>query len=174
MIWYRMGKPIASVLLENIPNNYNGQKPVQTVLSAWMTDWGERALSLDEQVNFQLDKRLVEEKVEMLRRHTRVAENMQDLAVQQFERHEEDTDYIPASTALRMLTEGIRIERESRGIPGMLEKLANKDDDGILDDIKKLVKKSVEAKQDDISIIDLEVSDVEDSGTEDSELENSD
>jgi len=164
-----MGKPSSSVLRDSIPEDHKGIKPHTDTLNAWVGGWLDRANHLDEQVNYQLDKRLIQEKVDMLRRHTVVAENMQNMAVEQFESHKDDLDYITANTALRMLTEGIRIERESRGIPGMLEKMASKDDEAILDDIKKLVKKSTEAGGDTVNIIDLEISDIEDSELEDSD-----
>lgn len=158
-IWYKMGRPSAPRLKLAIPDE-RGNVPGDHTLKNWCSEWEERANSLDQQALDTMDTKLIQEKVEMLHRHTQVAEKMQSLAVEEIEAHlignGRDPDWLTASAAIRLLVEGIRIERESRGIPGMLQKIANRTDEEILDDIKGLVEKSYKKTQYEAETIDGE------------------
>jgi hypothetical protein len=50
----------------------------------------------------------------------------------------EKQDELSSNALVRLLIEGIRIERESRGIPQALEKMVNKTDEELLDEIAQL------------------------------------
>jgi len=54
----------------------------------------------------------------------------------------ENQDVLSAPAAVRLLVEGIRIERESRGIPAALDKMQNMSDEQLLDEIKELMTSS--------------------------------
>lgn len=155
-----MGRISASRLIKHIPDE-EGHYPTQSTLYAWINtnEWNERGNELDQKVMNTLDATLIQEKVEMLHRHTQVAEKMQSLAVDAIEKHlieERDPEWLTASSAIRLLTEGIRIERESRGIPGMLEKISKRSDEDLLEDIKKLTEKAVQENRKNAEAIDGE------------------
>lgn len=138
-LWYQKGKPSVPVLCNNIPDDWGGIPHVKT-LSKWIhDDFVPMADRLDEEVEIQLRNRLVSEKLEMLARHAQLGMEMQNLAVEYLEKHKED---ITSAAAVRLLVEGWRIERESRGIPTALEKLSKMSDDELLDEVKQLLSNS--------------------------------
>jgi len=93
---------------------------------------------------------MVAEKVKMLDRHAKTGVKMQDMAIEYIEEHK---DEIRIPTALKMLVDGVEMERASRGIPQALEKMLNKSDDDILRAVQELMNKgSVEIEQIESSI----------------------
>ena len=48
-------------------------------------------------------------------------------------------DELTASASVRLLVEGLRIERESVGIPEMFEKMQDKSDQELLEEVQKLI-----------------------------------
>jgi hypothetical protein len=55
---------------------------------------------------------------------------------------DENESNLSANAAVRLLIEGIRVERESKGVPQAVEKMMNKSDDELVEDIHKLLKDS--------------------------------
>src|SRR4030043_639825 len=78
-LWYKVGKPNAKKLYNFVENDpITGSKPSVTGLTSWTkNDFYEEAEKLDLQVAAEMEGRLVQEKVEMLRRHTEVGLKMQ-------------------------------------------------------------------------------------------------
>lgn len=91
---------------------------------------------LDEEVSRQLSERLIAEKVQMLNAHAAVASEMQNMALTYLRGNPEKLN---SNTALRLLVEGVRIERESRGIPRTLEKMSEKSDEDLLAQIEDML-----------------------------------
>jgi len=137
-IWYNAGKPNHRVLYNMMPpDETTGALPKQGTLADWMAgEFTEKALELDRQVMEQINSELVAEKVEMLRRHSKTGQMMHDEAVRWIETHKDD---LTASTAIRMLVEGIRIERESRGLPEALKKMMSMNDEELLEEVQTLL-----------------------------------
>lgn len=140
MLWYRMGKPAAHKLAEVMEVDANtGGKPSLPVLRNWIANFKEQATFLDSQVARELEDHLVAEKVEMLDRHAKAGVKMQDMAIKYLDEH---ADEIKVPMAVKMLVEGVRIERESRGVPQALEKMMSKSDDDLLKDVVALLNKA--------------------------------
>lgn len=138
--WYRLGKPAAHKLLEVIEADVNtGGKPSLPVLRNWIVNFREQAKFLDDQVAKELEERMVAEKVEMLDRHAKLGVNLQDMAIKYLDEHESE---IKAPVAVKMLVEGVRIERESRGIASALEKMLEKSDDDLLKEVMVILNKA--------------------------------
>lgn len=141
-LWYNAGKVVSADLHEIIPipeTNF-GRKPSVQTLTNWIhTDFVNRATDLDKGVQETMNKALIASKVEMLQRHIQVAKKMEDLAIKYLE---ENTKDFTTAAAVRLLVEGIRIERESTGIPGMLDKMIEKSDEELLEMVKELVQES--------------------------------
>ena len=120
-----------------IPASWGKEPPTEETLRLWIK--GERFQSLsedlDKQVSIELESRLVKEKVEMLSRHAKLGVYMQDMATVYLEGHK---DSLSANAAVRLLIEGIRVERESKGIPQALEKMMSKTDAELLEEVKEL------------------------------------
>jgi hypothetical protein len=141
MSWYSLGKPGGLKLHENIEIDVltNG-KPSIPLLRNWIeNDFKERAIFMDSQVAKELEEHMVKDKVEMLDRHAKVGVALQDKAMKYINEHE---DEMKIPFALKALVEGVRIERESRGVASALEKMLDKSDDDLLKEVIALVNKS--------------------------------
>lgn len=138
-IWYNHGRPSAKLLVQFISPDMDewGRIPNWSTIEGWLEHlFVPRANELDAAVKSRLDALLVSEKVDMLKRHAEVGVQMQDMAIQYLN---ENSDEISAPAAVRLLVEGIRIERESRGIPAALDKMMNMSDEELTDELKKLM-----------------------------------
>jgi hypothetical protein len=140
-LWYKAGKPAANRLVGMLPNPVDfgiASGPVSLdYLRRWIhDDFRDRADRLDTEVGLQMEKRLIEDKVAMLEGHTQIANTMQQMALEYLTANR---DKLNANAAVRMLVEGVRIERESRGIPRTLEKLGEKSDEELLKEIKNIM-----------------------------------
>lgn len=139
--WFRMDKPGAKRFYIAIGTDpVTGRKPHFETVQDWITkDFKPFAANLDEQIQDEMNNRLVAEKVEMLERHTATAREMQNLSIEWLRLHK---DNLNAISAARLLVSGIEIERMSAGIPKMLEKLANMKDEDLMKRIQDIVSRS--------------------------------
>ena len=120
-----------------IPANWGNEIPTANSLHLWIQGekFQSQAEDLDKQVSIELESRLVKEKVEMLSRHSELGVYMQTMAKDYLEANESS---LSANAAVRLLIEGIRVERESKGIPQALEKMLSKTDEELLEEVKSL------------------------------------
>lgn len=141
LLWYNGGRPGGKKLRQMIPDNWGENKPTSNSLQLWIhgEKFQSQAEELDKQVSIELESRLVKEKVEMLSRHADLGVYMQDMATVYLEKNK---DSLSSNAAVRLLIEGIRVERESKGIPQALEKMMNKTDEELLEEVMKLTEGS--------------------------------
>jgi len=140
LIWYQNGKPSARMVHNLLPPDEFGEHPSVDVVASWIKeDFDKRAEELDRQINAQIAARMVQVKVEMLERHAEIGQEMQETALRWIDEHKDD---LSPSSVIRLLVEGVRIERESRGVPEALEDIAKKSDEQLLEEIQKLFKVS--------------------------------
>lgn len=138
-IWFNHGKPGAHSLLPYISGDMDewGRIPTLSLLSQWITDdFKPRAEKLDQAIKEKLDALVISEKVEMLKRHADLGTRMQNIAINYLN---ENLDELSAPAAVRLLVEGVRIERESRGIPAALDKIRDMSDEQLMEQIKGLM-----------------------------------
>ena len=141
LIWYQAGKPSSVDLMKRIPfpKTNMGNKPTMLTLRNWITDmFTDRGREMDEEVKVAMTESMVKTKVEMLKKHIEVGQEMQHLALDWMRDHK---DELTASASVRLLVEGLRIERESVGIPEMFEKMQDKSDQELLEEVQKLIEK---------------------------------
>lgn len=137
MIWYRNGKPSPTHLLDVLPiDELVGRKPGIPCLKNWVKDFEQQAHDLDMQVSEELNKRMIAEKVEMLHRHAGDSKAIQEWAMDFLKEHKGD---FTVSTATRLWVEATRIERASRGIPSMFDKINDATDEDLLKELQKVV-----------------------------------
>ncbi|MBC8550868.1 MAG: hypothetical protein H8D23_14585 [Candidatus Brocadiales bacterium] len=135
-IWYMQGKPVPHTIYDEIPKDNRGRKPQMTTFKHWCyTEFTEKAKERDEEVKKELVGMDVAIKVEMLQRHADLGKRMIDLGATYLEEHK---DEITAHSAVRLLVEGWRIERESRGLPSALDKVAKMSDRDLLAEVSQL------------------------------------
>jgi len=137
--WYACGKPNAKKLqgLLEKPEPESGKFPSPSILKIWIdNEFVAQAIFLDEKVALELENRLTSEKIEMLSRHATIGKGMQETAMSWLE---DNPDLGNARTAITMLVEGLKVERESRGTSQMGEKFSKLRDDQLIDKLKELV-----------------------------------
>ncbi len=134
--WYRNGKPASGKLHGLIEPTPSKTIPSENTLKKWIDEFKVSAEPIDKQVVEFVSERAITEKVEMLTRHARIGQDMQDLAIDYLERNKEK---INQNSAVRLLIEGIRIERESRGLPTMITKIQDASNEDLLKQIQVLM-----------------------------------
>jgi len=153
--WYTNSKRGAIYVLDNIPIKIDwvtGSELTRSQVNSWIYDrFTEYAEYLDEEVTKKFDQQMIEERVIMLTRHADEAQKLQKWAMEYIEEEGLET----ARNAVTALVQGIKIERESRGLP-MTELLALKDktDAELVATLRDMVKES--------NILELEPAEVED------------
>jgi hypothetical protein len=153
-LWYSSGRPSNVRLAAMLPNpadyGITTGYPSQRTLHVWTDKYfKDRGAAFDAEVSRQLAERLIAEKVAMLDSHAKIASEMQEISLTFLRTHK---DQLSPNSAVRLLVEGVRIERESRGIPRTLEKLADRSDEDLMKQIEDMLLRSP-----------MEVSPIEDS-----------
>jgi len=143
--WYINGKPNQKKLKDLLeePEPSTKQFPQPSTLKTWIdNEFTAEAIFLDEQIAQELERRLVSEKVEMLGRHAKTGQKMQNIALEWFEGNKDEDGMVDlgnARTAITMLVEGMKTEKESRGTVIVAEKFAKMTDEQLVDKLKELV-----------------------------------
>ena len=139
-MWYSAGKPNVRQLYQMLSDNPDGKKPSHTSLHKWIKEeFLERAMEMDQEVVDALQEKLIQSKVEMMERHVEVSKKMIEKGFKVLDDPNVD---ISVGNAVRMVIEGVRIERESNGIPEMLRKMAMMTDEQVIKTIEQLASKS--------------------------------
>lgn len=141
LLWMRNHQPGARKLLEMVPQDWKYKPPSENVVRKWIkTEFADRKARLDRDMQDAIEAQLIQEKVDMLYRHGQIGRTMQTLAMDRLD--DIKAEDLPAHAAVRLLVEGVRIERESVGLPQALEKLLSSNDEEILDRIEQLTEES--------------------------------
>jgi hypothetical protein len=138
VMWYNAQKPSANEFWAKLRENNPEMCPSLRELARWITDdFAYKALELDNKVEAQMDKTLIENKLEMLERQALAGQKMQDMAWAFLDENGLGT----AKNAISLLVHGVRIEREARSVPGFMKDLSKKTDSELLDELKDLLAK---------------------------------
>jgi hypothetical protein len=151
--WYKSGRPNGEKFLAAVPVDKDGRKPHLVHLNEWrsLQNWDLRADVMDTEVARQIEKRAIEEKVEMFTRHAALGKDLQERGMEFFDTHGIEKD----STALKMIISGVEMEKVSRGLPDALMAISEMQDD----DLKGLVGKLLQhfdPNETNINVNDLE------------------
>jgi hypothetical protein len=140
MLWYSAGKPNVRQLYQMLPDNPDGRKPSHATLHIWVKEeFMEKAMQMDQEVIDAMQDKMIQSKVEMLERHVELSRKMQAVGFKVLDQPNVD---ISVGNAVRLIIEGVRIERESNGIPDMLRKMALMTDDQLMKEIQDIATKS--------------------------------
>ena len=140
LIWYKHGRPAMTEILKFIPpEELSGDIPRYQTIGIWAKNfaWHERADVLDAEVSRLVEIQAINEKVAMLQRQAKLGEMLQDKGKEYFDTHVIDND----RTALGAIKTGVEIERNARGIPDALLKIAEMRDEELGDVVSKLLAK---------------------------------
>jgi hypothetical protein len=155
-MWYRSSRPSMVELQKIMPMDENGRKPHSHVLTNWKHAfaWDTWADGLDAKISDQLDMTVVEERVQMYKKHAEMGQQLADRGMEYINKNGVETD----NAAIRAIVEGIGIEGKNRGLADALSRVFSMSEKEIDVELKKLLT----TKGGDDGIIDLEASDVED------------
>lgn len=136
-IWYSKGKPEPQKFCSMLPDLLDGiKKPSLATIKIWLKkDFKQMSLVLDEQVTKEMEARLVQDKIAMLTRHANLGERMQSMGLEYLDNNPTELN---AHAAVRLVVEGWKIERESRGMPALLQEIMSASDDELLEEVKRL------------------------------------
>jgi hypothetical protein len=143
MLWYNQGRPgysrLSTIIGKNLPPDANGRYPSKPVLIKWIEEeFVSMAMDLDEQIANQLEVKIVSEKIKMLEEHAKIGHELASMGLE----HLKESGLGNARNALTAVIEGLRIERESRGVPQISEKLAKMSDEELLGQLTELISSS--------------------------------
>jgi len=140
-VWYNSGKPGGNALRDIIqPVLGTTVRPTKNqLIQLIQTVFSQRATDLDAQAVNAMTEQVVGEKVAMLKRHSELGRKMQTMALEYLDAHADDLN---PQTAARLLVDGVRIERESAGIPEAIEKMTAMSDTDLLNEVEKIIKGS--------------------------------
>lgn len=142
VFWYNSGRLPATKLieLENCPKDQFGRIPVRRVIEAWVNErgWRERADVLDARAATQIEDELVALKVDALRRQ---AAQAKEVAQKAFD-HLVEYPFDSSASAVSAFLKASEMELRTLGISKTIAKLAEMDDDEVLQTVKELAERA--------------------------------
>lgn len=138
--WYSEGRTAIKNLVSHLEPDERGHVPGYSTLRSWRTeyDWEERADELDKKASLDIQKKLIDDRRRMLEEHIDVGKSMREKALNYLETHEIETGH----QAIRLLELAIRVEKESVGLPDVLEELGKLEDTELTERIAKILEGS--------------------------------
>lgn len=144
-VWYSSGRPPTLRIRDYLPPDSNGRKPSISTFDNWKEFgmWNIRADEIDAKAIQLSDEYLIQQKVEMLRRHADQAKSLSDKA-----RDFLITDGFDSSaSAVNAYFRGTEEERKARGISDLIEKLSKMTDPELQDKILDMLRRGSENNQ---------------------------
>ena len=144
--WYSANRPTyADALMEAIPEDEYGRKPVLDVIRRWRNEdrWDVRADELDARAFAIVEDDLVNSKVLMLKEQAARARKLQFQA----EEYLDDNGFDSSSSAVQGLIRGAELEQRTRGLSSKLLALADMDNDSLTLKTQKLLERYIESGQ---------------------------
>jgi hypothetical protein len=140
--WYNSGRiaPPSLIKLENCPKDQFGRIPVRRVIEAWIRErgWRERADVLDAKAETKIDDDLVALKVSKLRKQAAQASEVREMAFDYILENGFDS----AASAISGFFKASELERLTIGLSKTIERLAQMDDDEVLQTVKELAERA--------------------------------
>lgn len=120
-----------------IPADEEGFRPNYLVIAKWKRDydWENRAAQIDTEVEQTMNKIMIDERLAMYKRHAEIGQQLQTRGLDYLESEGLDSD----AGALRAVIEGVVMERTSRTMSDMFDKIASMDANQLTVEINKLL-----------------------------------
>ena len=136
-VWYQNECPTIPDLMTIIPPDDDGRKPDIVTVNAWSRNdgWQEHADALNAQLSVQTDQMAIEKRMEMFKKHAELGKLMSGKGEDYFKEHAPET----ATEAIRAITEGTKLERESLGLAEAYDKILNASNEELNSRLKKLL-----------------------------------
>ena len=120
--WYSTGdRSFGKFLLENLPENENGNKPNLITIQKWSEEngWIERADALDAVASVKLDEQAVDKRVKMFERLAEVGE----FEVEEGFKYLKEHGIKKEETALRAISDGADLQKSAVGMADLINKM---------------------------------------------------
>jgi len=143
-VWYACNRDFAETS-EKLRESWT--KCSERTLYTWSDafGWKVRADERDEAAAVEAERIAVRQKAQMLVHHAEIAGLLINRAAEWLSKHELDT----ASDSIRALQTGVKIERESAGLPSWIFDLANASEDELIREYERLrAEEQAEASED--------------------------
>lgn len=140
--WIETGdRTFGKLLLDKIPENENGNKPNLISIKKWAEDngWMERADALDAQTSLEMDRAVIDKRVEMYKKHADVGEELITMGREFLKKQGENGGIKTENAALRALELGMQTERVSVGVADMVRKIGEMTPDQLDRELQKLL-----------------------------------
>jgi hypothetical protein len=130
-VWYAASRPRANKIADKLPPDETGRYVKATTVDKWIKDegWNSRADATDIEVQKQTDRKLVEMRMDMMKRHAKQARDIADDAFKFL--HEEGFD--SSASAVTAWVKAVEEEKKSTGMQIALTEVFSLSDD----DLKK-------------------------------------
>lgn len=142
VFWYGSGRIPPSKLIEfpDCPKDKFDRIPVRRIVEGWLNDrgWRERADVLDARAATQIEDELVALKVNALRKQAAQANEVRQKAFEHLMNNEFDS----SASAVSAFLKSAELERITLGISKTIAKLAEMDDDEVLQTVKELAERA--------------------------------
>lgn len=136
-LWYKGGRKISQKFANSLPEDEKGQRPTFKTVEKWRDSYGwiDRADTLDADISNALQKDVINERVEMYRRHVELADSLLEKGKKFLEEHPIDE----MSDALKAISLGVEIHRVSVGQVALGQKILSMSDDQLTKELNKLL-----------------------------------
>ena len=130
-IWYSAGRPRANRLADKLPVAENGNAPNSHTIDKWIKNegWNGRADATDIEVQKQTDRKLVEMRMDMMKRHAKQARDIAESAYDFLQKE----GYDSSASAVTAWVKAVEEEKKSTGMQIALTEVFSLSDD----DLKK-------------------------------------
>jgi hypothetical protein len=137
LMWYEMGCPALKLFYEKVPPADDGRTATEYTVREWFKkyQWKERASRLNTEVAKIVEAKAVEERVQMLNRQAEYGLQLQEMGIKYLEEHDLNND----KSAITAIIRGAELERNSRGLPDALQKVAKMQDSTLEITVRKLL-----------------------------------
>lgn len=142
-LWYNSGKPSAErlfsiIITENIKEPLSGEIPTANTIKKWVgNEFEAKATFLDMEVMKSLEKSLVTNKIELLKRHAEIGKEVYEMGLE----HLKENGLGNSRNALTAIIEGLRIEAENSGASVKFNELKDKTNEELWGELLKIIQK---------------------------------
>lgn len=150
-MWYETGKKISNKFSNSLPEE-NGNRPSPKTVEKWRDQFGwlQRADILDAELSQVLQTKIIDKRIKMYEEHSKIADEL----IQKGRTFLRTVELKDASDAIRAISLGVEIEKESIGQAEVGRRLLTMSDDQLNKELERLIGKP-KALSD--NIIDAEV-----------------
>lgn len=150
-LWYESGKKISNKFSNSLPEE-NGNRPSPKTVEKWRDQFGwlQRADILDAELSQVLQTKIIDKRIKMYEEHSKIADEL----IQKGRTFLRTVELRDASDAIRAISLGVEIEKESIGQAEVGRRLLTMSDDQLNKELERLIGKP-KALSD--NIIDAEV-----------------